>query len=318
MSAGSPATRREAYAGQGLASRLRGHRHALADARRRLRAEPLAAAATLATLALALLLPLLLGSLLANLRQQLGTVEDARGISVFLDPTLDATAAQALAREWQAKPGIAAVQARSPQQGWAELGQLSGLAGAIELLEDHPLPWVLVVQPAAGTDGERLAGELAAAPAVAGVQYDHRWRQQLDAWLDLSATALLLFGLLLALGAALVVGNTVRLDLAGRRDEIALKLQLGAEDADILRPLLYVGALHGLSAALLAWLGALLAIRVLAAPLAALAGPGGEQLLTGPGVVGLLLVLAAGGSLGWLGARLAASHHLRTSRRSEP
>ena len=72
-------------------------------------------------------------------------------------------------------------------------------------------------------------------------------------------------------GALLVVGNTVRLDIQSRREEIGVLQLLGATDGFIRRPFIYLGAWYGLAAGALA-LGLLAAAAyALRAPLHALA-----------------------------------------------
>ena len=315
MSANGSAERRAVYGGVGFSAWLRSHRRGAADAIARLRAAPLASAATLAVFALALLLPLLLGLFLANALRFADSLGSAREISAFLDVGLDANRAQALADAIAARDDVEAVALRTPEQGLAEFKRMSDLAGALDLLDGNPLPFVLLVSPTdAGRDPMPLVQALQAQDGVDSVQYDAAWRARLDAWLGLGRRALWLLGGLLAAGALLVVGNTVRLDLSGRRDEIALLQLLGADDADIRRPMLHFGALLGLLAGALALLGALGVGLALRGPLSTLVDTyAGGFALAGPGAAEALAVLATAASLGWLGARVAAGHYLRTS-----
>ncbi|MFB5206558.1 hypothetical protein ABGA94_11805, partial [Stenotrophomonas sp. 3diitr2024] len=48
--------------------------------------------------------------------------------------------------------------------------------------------------------------------------HDALWRQRLDAWLAFGARLVQVLSVLLGVGAALVVGNTVRLDIQARQD----------------------------------------------------------------------------------------------------
>lgn len=316
MSANRSAARREVYGGPGVGAWGRSHRRAFADAIARLRAAKLATAATLAVFALALLLPLLLGLFLANALRFAGTLDAARELSVFLEPGADAVQARRLADSWMSRPEVAAVVLRTPDEGLAEFRQMSDLAGALELVDGNPLPWVLVVSPREpfAADPAALAMALQAEPGVESVQYDAAWRARLDAWLALGRRAVALLALLLAAGAVLVVGNTVRLDLATRRDEIGLLQQLGADDADIRRPHLHFGALLGALAGTLALAGVFAIGALLHAPLADLVATyAGGFALAGPGPGEAAAVIAAAAALGWLGARVAAGHYLRTS-----
>jgi cell division transport system permease protein len=309
------AARRDVYGGVGFGAWLRSHRRSAADAIARLRAAPLASAATLAVFALALLLPLLLGLFLANALRFADSLGTAREISAFLDPDVDAGRARALADAIAARDDVEAVVLRTPDEGLAEFKQMSDLAGALDLLDDNPLPYVLLVSPSdARRDPMPLVQALESQDGVESVQYDAAWRARLDAWLALGQRALLLLGALLAAGALLVVGNTVRLDLSSRRNEIALLQLLGADDADIRRPMLHFGALLGLLAGALALMGAWLAGLALRGPMADLVATyAGGFALAGPGVPEAVVVLATAAALGWLGARVAAGHYLRTS-----
>ena len=84
------------------------------------------------------------------------------------------------------------------------------------------------------------------------VQHDALWRQRLDSWLRFGGRLALVLAALLGLGALLVVGNTVRLDIQSRREEIGVLQLLGATDGFIRRPFLYLGAWYGLAAGALA------------------------------------------------------------------
>jgi len=113
----------------------------------------------------------------------------------------------------------------------------------------------------------------------------------------------------------LVVGNTVRLDIQARREEISILQLLGATDGFIRRPFLYLGAIYGLAAGTLA-IGLLtLAASALRPPIAELAAAYGSGFalhgltpLNAAGVIGAAVLL------GWIGAGLVTGHFLRQTR----
>jgi len=307
------ASRRAVYGDAGWGAWRRGHVRAWADARQRLREAPLASFVTTLVLAFALLLPLLMAVGLSNALRFAGTLEAAREVSAFLKADASPKVALALAESWRLRPDVAAVQVRTPAQGLAEFKQMSDLAGALDLLDANPLPFVLVVSPRSAPAD--LAKALQDESEVESVQYDAAWRSRLDAWLAFGARAILVLALLLATAAVLVVGNTVRLDLSSRRDEIALLQQLGADDADIRRPLLYLGLAYGFLAGCVALLGVVAVGVALSTPLAALVDTyAGGFSLSGPSPLPVALALFSSSLLGWLGARVAAGHYLRTLR----
>jgi CheY-like chemotaxis protein len=116
-----------------------------------------------------------------------------------------------------------------------------------------------------------------------------------------------------ALAALLVIGNTVRLDIQGRREEIVVMQLLGASNGFVRRPLLYTGFWYGLG-------GGVVAVATVAAIGLALDGPLQRLLASYDEPVGLhgfglhaglaLAVVGSSALLGWLGAWLVASGHL--------
>ncbi len=120
---------------------------------------------------------------------------------------------------------------------------------------------------------------------------------------------------LLAVATLLIVGNTVRMDIQGRAEEIAVLQLIGASDAFVRRPFLYAGVWYGLlggAFALLAVLAIELAVHAPARDL--LASYQNRFTLHGYGLVEVAAWLATGAALGWLGAWLVSTGHLRAGR----
>ena len=293
------------------------HLHSVVFSLGRALRKPWATALTVAVMALALALPLGLSIALDNLKVFAGSVQQSRDINLFLKPELDGATAQDLAASLRARADVANVLLRTPEEGLAELRQNAGLDEAIDALGENPLPSLLIVTPA-GADDAALATALQALPQADLVQHDALWRQRLDAWLGFGARLVQVLSLLLGLGAVLVVGNTVRLDIQARREEIGVLQLLGASDGFIRRPFIYLGAWYGLGAGALALalIGACgLALR---APLAALSQSYGSPfVLHGLDALHSGFVLLGTVLLGWLGAWLVTGHFLRQTRPTE-
>ncbi|MCF7221639.1 permease-like cell division protein FtsX [Marilutibacter chinensis] len=279
----------------------------------RLLAKPWAAALTIGVMAVALALPLGLWAALGNVERFVGDVQEAREISVFLKPEVAVERARELAAALASRGDVGAVELRTPEQGLEALRAASGLDEAIAVIGDNPLPSVLVVRP--GGDELALADSLAALPEADLVQHDAVWRQRLDSWLRFGVRLALVLALLLGIGALLVVGNTVRLDIQQRREEVSVLQQLGATDGFIRRPFLYLGACYGVLAGLLA-LAVLTATEWALRPaLAELARSyGSEFMLQGFGLTHAIAIVIGAGVLGWLGAGLVTGHTLRQTR----
>lgn len=277
-----------------------------------------ATALTVLVMALALALPLLLELAVRNLQRFGGALEDSRELSAFLEPGIAERAAKSLRERALVLPDVAAVEWRAPEQGLEELRALAGFGEALELLRENPLPGVLLVTPREDAPPEAvrtLAGALDALEGVDFVQFDLAWRERLTRALALAARAVIVLGVLLGFGALLVVGNTIRLDVAGRADEIAIVQLLGGSDGFVRRPFLYAGVWYGLLAVLVALLGVFTAQLALAQPVAALAQTyGSEYRLEGLSWRTIGATVLAGIVLGWLGAWSACGRHLASGR----
>jgi len=269
-------------------------------------------------MALALALPLGLSIALDNLTHFAGSVQQSRDINLFLKTDIDAAAAGQVADSLRGRADVANVTLQTPDQGLQELREGAGLGEAIDALHDNPLPTLLIVTPKAGADDARLAQSLEGLPQADLVQHDALWRKRLDAWLGFGARLVQVLSVLLGLGAALVVGNTVRLDIQARREEIGVLQLLGASDGFIRRPFLYLGAWYGLGAGAVAL--ALIGVAGLALrpPLAALSESYASPfVLHGLDLLHSSFVLVGTVVLGWLGAWLVTGHFLRQTRPTE-
>lgn len=294
----------------------RQHAWCVRDSLRQLARRPLGSALTVAVMGLALALPLAFYLLLANLQHLATALGDSQSVSVFLKSNVTAEGADQLAATLRARADVAGVTVRTPQQGLGELAAMQGFGDAIKSLPDNPLPFVLLVEPRAGADRaqvESMVAAVRASPGVDLVQDSGQWRARLDALIALGRRVTLLLAALLGAAAVLVIGNTVRLDLRSRADEIAVQRLIGASAAFVRRPYLYEGAWYGLAAGIAAVLLVLLLEAVLAAPVRDLVASYAGRLHFGGlswGTLGVALVIAV--ALGWLGAWIASGRHLRS------
>ena len=245
----------------------------------RLLRRPWATLLTIGVMALALALPLGLWVVLDNMARLGGEVHASRDIAIFLKPEVGVAKAQAIAGSLRARGDVATVVLVTPRQALQELRARPELAAAIDAMgadaAQAALPSVLRVSPRG--DEQLLAESLRTLPEAERVQHDAVWRERLDAWLRFGGRVVLVLAALFGLGALLVVGNTVRLDIQSRREEIGVLQLLGASDGFVRRPFLYLGAWYGLAAGALA-LGVLTAAwMALRQPLAELAAEYGSS-----------------------------------------
>jgi len=292
------------------------HAQALLGALGRMARTPFATVLTVLVIGLALALPLALALFVTNAMSATGGFTGAVDVSVYFKPDVAITRVQQLAQNTRTRPGVAAVRVISAADALAEFRQYSGFGAALEALGDNPLPNVLHVRPAPEASGaldlDALKHYLAAWPEVDQVQVDSEWVLRFNAILDLLRRVLGIAALLLGAGVLAVIGNTIRLEIQGRRTEIEVVRLVGGSTRFVRRPFLYTGTFYGLGGALLAWTMVGIAVLLLRVPVATLAQLyGSRYVLAGPGPREIGLTLAAGALLGWLGAWLAAARHLR-------
>jgi len=275
---------------------------------------------TVLVLGIAMALPLGLYVTVKNLRA-LDLQQDQWGtITVFLQG--DTTEEQALSLVGLINRDLnAGAQTVSPEQGMEEFREASGIGQALDVFDDNPLPWVLLVipEPAEGQELEELVAMLDAwlqeRPEVDLVQADFKWLQRLAGLLELGNALISVLTIMFSLAVVVVVANTIRMDVANRAEEIQVLSLVGAGNGFIRQPFLYSGLWYGLLGALLALLLFNLCLYYLRQPLELLLDAYGNvfvvQNLDGKGVI---LMLFAGGLLGFCGAWVSVQRYLRELR----
>ena len=277
---------------------------------------PFSTLMTTAVIGIALAMPTGLHVLLKNAQQVTASWDGATQISLFLKTNVRESAAQALATKLRKQPNIDEVRYISSAQALAEFQELSGFGEVLEFLDDNPLPAVLVVHPALGDTGpaevKRLVDQLGQYPEVEMAQLDMQWVKRLYAIMAIVQRGVWVLASLLALAVLLVVGNTIRLAIQNRRDEIVITKLIGGTDAFIRRPFLYTGFWYGLFGGIIALLLIGTALWLLKHPIHQLAvlyySPFRLDALSGDTT---LVVIGFGCLLGLLGSWLAVGRHLR-------
>lgn len=295
---------------------LRRHAQVALDSLGRLYRNRLSSAMTAAVIGIALALPSGLYLMLDNLGRLSNSWDGQTSLSVFLQDSVTAKTAGKLAKRLVDWPEVDSVELVTPAQGLEVFGEQSGLGSALAALDENPLPTVLVVTPAADHlapgPAATLQAKLAALPETELAQLDLEWVQRLSAMLEIARRGILIIGSLLGLAVLLVIGNTIRLEIQNRRDEIVVTKLIGATDGFVRRPFLYSGVWYGVLGAGIAWLLVEGGFWLLGGPVARLAGlyHSTFSLETLPlPLLGLLLAL--GLLLGLLGSWLAVGRHLR-------
>jgi len=278
--------------------------------------QPFATALTLGVIGLGLALPACLHLVVVNAATVTAGIGETVQLTVYLKQPTTPEQARKVQQGLDARDDVLSAKLVSPEEGLREFEAMSGFGEALQALKDNPLPYAITVRPAPLFDSpaamEALADELKTLPEVDIVQADTEWVRRLDAILGALAQVVRVLAVLLGLGVVVIVGNTIRLDINNRREEIEVVKLVGGSNAFVRRPFLYSGAWYGLG-------GGLLAVLLVSAAVALLAGPvervaelyGSAFRLQGLGRDALLALVLGGGLLGWVGSWITASYHLQ-------
>ena len=281
----------------------------------RLLRRPLSTLLTTLVIAVALALPAGFWLVVKNARAATGDLATAVQVTAYMKVGTPIARADQLARQLRERPEVASVRVIPAEQALKEFREYSGFGSALDALTDNPLPHALVVQPSVeqrdGGTIEALRAFLTAAPDVDIVQADAEWARRLAALLDVLRTLFLAAAGLLAVGVLAVIGNTIRLEIGARREEIEVTKLVGGSDAFVRRPFLYAGLFQGLFGGLLSLGLVALVIAAVEAPIARLTALyGGRFRLGGLSLEEAGIVLLVGASLGLIGAWIGAARHL--------
>lgn len=277
---------------------------------------PIATGVTVLATAVALSLPFALYIMLDNAHRAMGGLDRNARLTVFLRHDLDESRTASVATALRRWDTVREVRIVTRTEALAEYQLMTGFDGVEALFEgENPLPDLIIVTPHIGRPDRAalaaLRGRLSALTAVDAVQIDLVWVDRLDAIIETIRRITLILSLMLGLGILLVSGNTIRLGIESRREEIGIIRLFGATDAFIRRPFLYTGLWYGLTA------GGIACVLVAGATWL-VAGPA-ERLVTLYSndfeLVGLepwsgLVLVAAGGLLGLGGAWAAVGREL--------
>ncbi|AZQ12467.1 permease-like cell division protein FtsX [Shewanella khirikhana] len=277
---------------------------------------PVSSLMTMAVLGVSLSLPAALQVLVKNADTITQSWNSAAEISLFIDEGRNEQAIQSLISRIKVYPEIAEVQYINRDQALAEFQQLSGFGEALSYLDANPLPAVVTVTPTAKystpVGARELLGKLEREQEVSFGRLDIEWLERLQAVIRLLERTVMAIAALLVLAVVLVIGNTIRLAIMNRRNEIEVMKLVGATEAFIQRPFLYTGIWYGVIGGILAWIIINLLVWYLDGAIAELLGLYGSDIeMASLSFTELIQLVFLASFLGWLGSYLSVRQHLR-------
>lgn len=296
---------------------LNQQRHALQFSMERLWVNPLSTWITLATIAIALSLPTSLHLLLKNLQTLTSDKREVPTITLFLKLNVGEQQAKDMAELLSALPEVEGAHVITRDQGLENFRKSSGFAETLNSFDENPLPNIITITPRlqllsnSTLDLDTFSNKLKKYEEVDAVQIDVEWILRLRAILGIAERIVQVVSVLLGLTVLLVVGNTIRLDIENRKEEIRVTRLIGATNAYIRRPFIYGGIWFGLFGGVCSLVivnSAMLSLVKLVEELATLYGS--HFVISGVDVALTLKILVASSLLGGAGAWLAVGRYL--------
>jgi cell division transport system permease protein len=189
--------------------------------------------------------------LYVNLRNATGWLQDDIRIIVYLDDRLSHDAVQDLEAKLRTDRMVAAAVFISKAQALGEFRtQFPSESHLLEGLGENPLPASFVVTLASSARApesvKRWAERVRTMAGVAKVDYNQEWIDALAGTIRYIELAAIGVGVLLSAAAVTIIGNTIRLTLYARREEIDILRLIGATRSFIRVPYLLEGAVLGM------------------------------------------------------------------------
>jgi cell division transport system permease protein len=281
----------------------------------RLSRQPFASLMIILVIAVTLAIPASLNLIVKNVHSVSSGWDNVLDFSIYLRRDVSESEAAGVASLIQQRADIESVELITASAALEEFKVQSGFGQALDHLTDNPLPHTLVVRPSTANTAQSmvlLQEELGNLPEADVVQVDTEWVQRFHAILDIVRQAIVIGASLLGIAIVIIIGNTIRLDIQNRREEIEVTKLLGASNAFVRRPFLWSGFWYGLFGGLLAVGLVYFGLYLLEPPVARLAGlyQSGIVMMS-LSAVETLALLGIGIALGLIGSWFAAARHMR-------
>ena len=212
---------------------------------------------TVAVIGITLSLPGGFYLFLKNIDALAGDFRSSTQITLYLDINLSEKDARSFETRLTSSPNVNDTQFVSKQDSLEAFRQTSGFGKSIDTLASNPLPHTIIVEPVASADTfavKNLLNLLQSFPQVEIAKLDTEWLERLYTILEIAKRSVAIITVLFAFAVLLIIGNTIRLDIQNRYQEIIVTKLIGATNAFIRRPFLYGGLWYGLLGGVISWL----------------------------------------------------------------
>jgi cell division transport system permease protein len=212
---------------------------------------------TVAVIGITLSLPGGFYLFLKNIDAMSGDFRSTTQITLYLELKVDEKNGRTLQREIDVMAEVQSTEFVSRHDALESFRESSGFGKSIDTLSTNPLPHTIIVEPSSDADTfavKNLLNALQAIPEVEIAKLDTEWLDRLYTILEIAKRSVAIITVLFAFAVLLIIGNTIRLDIQNRYQEIIVTKLIGATNAFIRRPFLYGGIWYGLLGGLTSWI----------------------------------------------------------------
>lgn len=229
------------------------HLRALKAGLKQLLQQPIGNLLALFLLGIAIALPLCLYLLVNSAQQWSQQIKVTPEISVFLKMDAERSDIAMLDETLRKMDTLADYRFVGREEALNDFLARQNLSDLKQVLDQNPLPdaFVLVPYPMPMMHMEALANDLREQPAVDLVQFDTGWAQKLGHAVQLLEHFTWIMGAAFVIGLVLMTHNIIRMQILAKRDEIEVSRLIGAPNAFILRPFLYLAIWQGFIATMI-------------------------------------------------------------------
>ena len=211
---------------------------------------------TVAVIGITLSLPGGFYLFLKNIDALSGDFRSSSQISLYLDLSINEKQARGVEQEIKTFKNVISTEFISRDKSLEQFREDSGFGKSIDTLSSNPLPHTIIVEPSEVDTFEikNLLKALQAMPEVEIAKLDTEWLERLYTIIEIAKRSVAIITILFSCAVLLIIGNTIRLDIQNRYQEIIVTKLIGGTDAFIRRPFLYGGLWYGMLGGLISWL----------------------------------------------------------------
>lgn len=211
---------------------------------------------TILVIAVSLTIPTVSFLLWKNVHSAASQFSPESELTLYLHKDLSENDSNQIVEKIRQQDGVESLNYVSRQESLKQFKSWSGFNDELDILDDNPLPAVVMIKPSAefqpSEKRQILYEQLKNIKGVEEVRMDNDWLEKLTALTWLIAHVAIFCTVLMTLAVCLVIANSIRSDVYSSQAKIQVMKLLGATEQFILRPFLYTGVIYSVLGAFFA------------------------------------------------------------------